>query len=57
MKYTGTLRPKDIHEKNAVERPEQCLVNNNQSEPTDRNREQDVLIIEELTLTKKQTEI
>ena len=48
MKYTVKFRPKDIGEKNAVEKPEKCLVENNQSESTDRNREQDVLISEKL---------
>ena len=48
MKYTVTFRPKDIDEKNAVEKPEKFLVKNDQSEPTDRNREQDLLISEKL---------
>ena len=48
MKYTVKFRPKDIGEKNAVEKPEKCLVENNQSETTGRNREEDVLISEKL---------
>ena len=39
MKYTVKFMPKDIGEKNAVEKPEKCFVENNQSESTDRNRE------------------
>ena len=52
MKYTVTFRPKDIDEKNAVEKPEKFLVKNDQSEPTDRNREQDLLISEKLINNK-----
>ena len=48
MKYTAEFRPKHIHEKNAVEKPQKCLVKNDQLEPTDRNREQDLLISNEL---------
>ena len=48
MKYTVELRPKHIHEKNAVEKPKKCLVKNVQLEPTERNREQDLLISNKL---------
>ena len=48
MKYTVKFRPKHIDEKNAVEKPQKCLVKNDQLEPTDRNGEQNVLISEEL---------
>ena len=48
MKYTVEFRPEDIDEKNAVEKPQKCLFKNDRSESTDSNREQDVLISEEL---------
>ena len=48
MKYTVEFRPKDIDKKNAVEKPQKCLFKIDQSESTDRSREQDVLISEEL---------
>ena len=48
MKYTVEFRLKDKDKKNAVEKPQKCLFENDQSKPTGRSREEDVLISEEL---------